>query len=320
MRFKCVLLAALLVACQTSSAQFTALPEDVRSVLDSVGPVWAEDISGNIRKSVLAFTPILKNAPKDGVKVERNLSYGAHPLQSFDVYRTDDTSNAPIVVFVHGGAYVGGSRNSTAEISANIPTYFARHGMVGVNIDYRLAPEAVWPAAAEDVGSLVQWLHDNGRDYGGDPEQIYLIGSSAGATHIATYTYDEELHPPSGHGLAGVILMSGRYHISSSPNDPNLAKVRAYFGENPDEYERMSVINQVENGPLIPTYIVIAEFDNPGLDVSGAELFAALCRRDRRCPKFTRLRHHNHLSMNYSFNSPDKRLSRSVLDFIRMGR
>jgi acetyl esterase/lipase len=192
--------------------------------------------------------------------------------------------------------------------------------MVGVNTDYRLAPEAVWPAGAEDIGSLVQWLREYGREYGGDPEQIYLIGSSAGATHVATYAYNEELHPPGGHGLAGIILISGRYRISPSSNDPNLANVRAYFGDNPNQYGEMSVVNQVQDGPVIPTYIVIAEFDNPGLDVSGAELFAALCHRDGRCPKFSRLLHHNHLSMNYSFNSPDERLGRSVLDFIRTGR
>ena len=56
----------------------------------------------------------------------------------------------PIVVFLHGGAYVRGSRSVNTEVYGNVATYFARQGMLGVNGTYRLAPAAQWPAAAQD--------------------------------------------------------------------------------------------------------------------------------------------------------------------------
>ena len=114
------------------------------------------------------------------------------------------------------------------------------------------------------------------------------MGSSAGATHVATYTFNKSLHPESGPGIAGIILLSGRYRIAPPPDDPNASNVHAYFGTDPARYPEMSVINHVSEGPRIPTYIVIAEYDNPGLDVSSAELFAALCARDGACPRFSR--------------------------------
>ena len=65
---------------------------------------------------------------------------------------------------------------------------------------------------------------------------------------------------------------------------------------------------------------MIAEYDNPDLDVLGAELFAALCERDGACPRFTRLAGHNHLSMVLNFNTVDEALGREIIEFIGNGR
>jgi acetyl esterase len=66
--------------------------------------------------------------------------------------------------------------------------------------------------------------------------------------------------------------------------------------------------------------VVVTEYDNPGLDVRGAELFSALCERDGVCPRFVRLNRHNHLSEVLAFNTPDEYLGREILDFIDRGR
>jgi acetyl esterase len=54
--------------------------------------------------------------------------------------------------------------------------------------------------------------------------------------------------------------------------------------------------------------------------VLGAKLLAALCARDGACPRFTRMAHHNHLSMVYQFNTADEALGREILEFIRRNR
>ena len=56
------------------------------------------------------------------------------------------------------------------------------------------------------------------------------------------------------------------------------------------------------------------------LSTKGALLLAALCQRDRACPRFTRMEKHNHLSSVYQFNTPDEAFPREVLEFMKRGR
>lgn len=313
-------LAILLLAAAPAFAQVSSMPAQVQQRLAEVGPGWGKDIGGNIEKTLEVYTPLLAVAPKQGVTVERNLAYGPDARHRADVFRAAGLKNAPVVVFLHGGAYVRGDRDINAEVYGNVPMYFARQGMLGVNATYRLAPAAQWPAAAQDVASLVAWLKSNAARYGGDPNRIYLIGHSAGATHVATYAYLKELQPAQGPGLAGIVLISGRYHFDPHPSDPNLKNFQAYFGTDRAQYPARSPISHVKEAPRLPTFIVIAEYDNPDLDTQGAMLLAALCERDRACPRFTRMEKHNHLSEVYQFNTADDALGREVMEFIGRGR
>ena len=211
---------------------------------------------------------------------------GADPRQRLDLHKPESRAGAPIVVFLHGGAYVRGDRSVNAEVYGNVATYFARQGMLGVNATYRLAPAAQWPAAAQDVGLLVQWLKANSAVHGGDPSRIYLLGHSAGATHVATYVYQTDLHPADGPGVAGIVLMSGRYHFDPKPDDPNLMNFQSYFGTDAGRYPAQSPINHVKTAKPLPTFIVISEYDNPDLDTQGALLLGALCESRPRLPAF----------------------------------
>lgn len=304
----------------TAVAQVSAMPLPVQQRLAEVGPGWGKDIGGNIGKTLEVYTPLLAVAPKGGVAIERDVAYGPHARHRLDVHRAEGLKNAPIVVFIHGGAYVAGNRSVNAEVYGNVATYFARNGMLGVNATYRLAPEARWPAAVEDVGAVVKWLQQNAAKYGGDPKRITLIGHSAGATHVASYVYIKSLQPAEGHGVSSIVLMSGRYHFDPSPDDPNLKNFQAYFGADRSLYPERSPINHVKAAAPLPTYIVVAEYDNPDLDTQGALLLGRLCERDRACPRFTRLERHNHLSMTYQFNTADEALGREILAFIARGR
>ena len=86
------------------------------------------------------------------------------------------------------------------------------------------------------------------------------------------------------------------------------------------QYAARSPIKHIKSAAAIPTFIVVAEYDNPDLDTQGAMLFTALCERDRACPRFTRMEHHNHLSETFQFNTADDALGREIMEFIRRGR
>ena len=303
-----------------TAAQVSLMPQEVQERLRELGPGWGKDIPGNIAKTLEVYTPILAAAQASGVKVTKDIAYGSDARHRVDIFQAEGKSGVPVVVYLHGGAYVRGDRNISPEVYSNITTYFARQGFLAINGTYRLAPAATWPASAEDVGQIVKWVKDNAASYGGDPNRIYLIGHSAGATHVATYAFIKNLQAPTGHGLAGIVLMSGRYHFDPHPEDPNLKNFQAYFGSDPSAYPKQSPINYVKDAPRIPVFLVIAEYDNPDLDTQGAMLLSALCQRDRACPRFLRMEKHNHLSMTFQFNTKDELLGREILEFIARGR
>jgi acetyl esterase/lipase len=310
-----------LAAALPAKAQVSKLPPEVQKVLAEVGPKWGSDIGKNIETTAKAFDPLMKAAPQDGVVATKNVSYGSDARQVLDVFAKPGISNAPVVIFVHGGAYVRGDRDVYGgAYYGNIATWFARQGMVGVNATYRLAPAAKWPSGAQDVGGMVKWAKDNAAKFGGDPSHIYVIGHSAGATHLANYIFDKALQPADGAGLAGAILISGRYNVDFNPADPNGKNMQAYFGDDASAYANRSSINHVMDGPKVPVFVVITEYDNPGLDIRGAELLAALCERDKACPRFLRLEKHNHLSEVFAFNTADDQLGREIVDFMQRGR
>ena len=323
--FKTILAAAVLLgACYFTGteafAQVEKLPPYLQETLAEIGPVFQKDISKTIPATVEAFQPLLRSAPRDGVTITRNQSYGEDQRQILDVYRPTVRTGAPVVIFVHGGAYVRGDKDGSGEAYGNIATWFARQGMLGINATYPLAPAAKWPAGATSVGAMVAWAKANAVRFGGDPNRIFLIGHSAGATHVAGYAFDKPLQPSDGPGIAGAVLMSGRYRVDYDPADPNGRNMQAYFGDDPLQYSSRSPITHINDGAKVPVFVVVTEYDNPGIDIRGAELFAALCERDGNCPRFARLQGHNHLSEALSFNTPDEYLGRYILDFIGRGR
>ena len=312
-------LAALLAAAMPAAAQMSVMPPELQATMERIGPVWGRDILGHVAISQAAYTPLLAAAPREGVEIRRDVAYGPDPKQVLDIHARPGLSRAPIVVFFHGGAYVRGDKRVNDEIYGNVATWFARQGMVGINATYRLAPQSPWPGGAQDVGAVVAWLKQNAAAIGGDADRILLIGHSAGATHVANYVFDRSIHPAAGPGVTGVVLMSGRYRLEYVPADPNARNMQAYFGADPAQYPARFAITHV-GGSRLPVFIVVAEYDNPGLDVSGAELMSAICARDGACPRFTRLERHNHLSMVHHFNTADEQLGREILVFMQRGR
>ncbi len=306
------LLGGMLFVPAPATAQST-VPEEVRHQLIETGFGYSVDGTLDV------YLPLLAAAPQGELMVIKDISYGDHRRHKLDVYQPAGVTGAPVFVYVHGGGYQSGDRDLNDYVYGNVPTYFARHGLLAISATYRLAPEASWPSGAEDMRDVVTWVKRNAEQYGGDPERIFLMGHSAGATHIATYAFDPRFQPPGGHGLSGIIAVSGRYRLRSDPEDPGLATIRQYFGDDPTVYETRSVVTHVPNSQIAVMF-VIAEYDQRNLVETTGELFVALCKRDDgRCPRLVQLRYHNHLSEVFHINTSDDFLGREVLAFINEG-
>lgn len=254
----------------------------------------------------------LKAAGFETSEVVRDIPYGPHERHRLDVLspRLSSDRALPVLIFVHGGAFVRGNK-SDGEIFDNVLNFFTRHGVLGINATYRLAPEHKFPAAAEDLRDVVKWVGKNAADYGGDPSKIFLMGHSAGAVHVASYTFMEELQPDDGEdGLRGSILLSGVYGLETAD-----ASGHVYFGGDPGLLAERVPLAQVE-GRNVPLFIVDAEYDPPVMQKSAVALMAAICARDGKCPRHKQIAGHNHYSMTYHINTLDDSIASDVLQFI----
>lgn len=98
------------------------------------------------------------------------------------IYTPAGAGPFPVVVYFHGGGWVIGSPNT---VHATCALLARRAGAVVVSVDYRLAPEHKFPAAAEDCYAATVWVAENARAIGGDPRRIAVAGDSAGGNLAA---------------------------------------------------------------------------------------------------------------------------------------
>jgi len=93
------------------------------------------------------------------------------------IYRPDRPDDLPVVVYAHGGGFVFCDLDSHDGLCRDLAN---RLGALVIAVDYRLAPENPWPAAADDVYAATQWAADNAGAIGGDARRIVAGGDSAG--------------------------------------------------------------------------------------------------------------------------------------------
>lgn len=225
-------------------------------------------------------------ADDDAVAVE-TVAYGSDERHVADIYRTARTS-APVLLFVPGGGFTGGSRAGY--------TAFGRHlalmGHVVIIADYRLAPHSTWPAGAQDVARVTEWVGQHAAGLGGDPRSLFLFGHSAGATHVAGAVFDSRLQPANLADVKGVVLGSGVYHLAEDERREN---VLAYFGEDRTLFADRSPLTHVAGG--YPDMLLFAAEHDPETFVASAgALDAALARMGGPMRRLQLIEGHNHVS------------------------
>ncbi|MBT4940551.1 MAG: alpha/beta hydrolase [Rhodospirillaceae bacterium] len=288
------------------------MPDEIAAEIKSIGKVFNEEVAGKTRE---IYMPLLNAIDRSGIDVTSDISYGPHERNILDVHVPENgLSDAPTVIFFHGGGYIRGHKNVEGDVlHGNVANFFVRNGIIGVNATYRLAPEAKWPDGATDVGAALAWARDNIADYGGNPDKIFLLGQSAGANHVATYVFRKSLHPSEGGpSCAGAILMSGVYGQGPGGPAPNHI---AYFGEDSSKYAEMVTLGNVEHGDT-PVMMSNAEFDPIGWERFGIELLAEIATKFDWVPRYKQMQGHNHVSQVYSIGTGDNGVGPDIIDFI----
>jgi triacylglycerol lipase len=293
---------ALLVSLSAASAQ---VPPDIAAGIHKIGPIVD---AANTAKLYAPLFASLKE-PYANVAVTRDIAYGPDPLNRIDVFTpATQGANRTVVVYVHGGGFErGDKRQAGTPFYDNLMLWVTQQGMVGVNIDYRLAPKNNWPAAHEDMASVVRWVKANIAQYGGDSNRIVLWGQSAGASLIAGYLAHPQFWGPGGHGVKGAILNSGFYDNGTEGSN--------YFGHDPKQLAERSSMEGMKK-LIIPLLISHTEVDLPDAIVQANNVKKTLCDVGK-CPTYLELKDHSHMSQNYSIGTSDISLSGPVQQFLR---
>lgn len=133
----------------------------------------------------LGFLDLVDTEPSvpEGIQEFKNIEYKKVDSLSLqlDIYKPRDLkSPAPVLIFIHGGAWRSGQRSDYLPYLID----YANKGYVTATISYRLVKDAPYPAAVQDVNCAIRWIMKHGSDYGMDVTRLALVGGSAGA-HLA---------------------------------------------------------------------------------------------------------------------------------------
>ncbi|MGY8668118.1 alpha/beta hydrolase [Bradyrhizobium sp. UFLA05-109] len=250
----------------------------------------------------------------DQVAFSRGLRYGDSEQNVLDV-ATSETRAAtpqPILLFVAGDSFTGDSAapDSAREFQDQAMCFAARNGMVGVRVNYRLAPAAPWPSGARDVAAALSWIHQNVDLFNGDAREIVAVGYAAGAFHVASLLAHPELQGTDT-DVAGVVLISGIYRAGKDASDSE----KAYLGSDAAQYDKRSAlpgILQVEE----PIVLAWAAADPAGLVTQGEALKQALCSAGH-CPRTTILHTRDDIASVFGLDGSADSLAEPTLLLVR---
>lgn len=166
-----------------------------------------------------------KYVPSSGIDARYNISYRNNDKDAImDVYTTSDAAKAdkklPAVVWVHGGGWISGSKESVAPYLKIL----ASKGYTTIGLDYSIAPEKQYPTPIIQVTEALKYINEHAAELNVDKDQIVLAGDSAGsqiASQVATlitspeYAKLMDMTPPiKASQLSAMLLNCGAYDLS----------------------------------------------------------------------------------------------------------
>jgi len=130
-----------------------------------------------------------KFALPPSARFERDVAYGSDPAQRLDVYMPEKASRAPVIVMVHGGAWMIGDKGNTGVV-ANKVAWWLPKGYIVVSVNYRMGRPPQPLEQADDVARALAFVQERAATWGGDADRVVLMGHSSGAHLVALLAAD----------------------------------------------------------------------------------------------------------------------------------
>jgi acetyl esterase/lipase len=253
--------------------------------------------------------------PCAGVSFARSLKYGESDQNVLDVATGDSrqASPRPVLLFVAGQSFAGdnGAPDIAGPLQDEAMCFAARNGMVGVKVNYRLAPANPWPTGARDVAAAASWVHQNIDLFGGSPDEIVAVGYAVGAFHVASFLAHPELQARDS-DVAGAVLVSGIYRVSADASGPE----KSYFGNDTSKYDERSAFPGILHTET-PLLLAWSAVDPPHLVAQGEKLKDLLCKSIAHCPHTTLLRSRDDPASVFGLDGSGGSLAEPILELVR---
>jgi acetyl esterase/lipase len=202
--------------------------------------------------------------------------------QTLDVYAPAKGKNHPVVIWIHGGGWHSGDKK---DVSSK-PQAFVDRGFLFVSINYRLWPKVTIQQIAGDVAKAIRWSHDHARNYGGDPETLFIMGHSAGAQLAALVCTDERYLKAEKLSFAVIkacVPVDGdtydlpmRIATVHKSGNKKLAEVdKRRFGDEKNQKD-LSSVTYIGRGRHIPPFLILHVADHPDTRGQAQRLFRVL--------------------------------------------
>jgi arylformamidase len=238
-------------------------------------------------------------------------SYGPSAAEGLDIYRTKQ-KNAPIFVFIHGGAWLGGAAKDygyPAEMFVNAGAHY-------VAIDFIAIKEAGGDLSvmAKQVRRAVAWVHNNAEMFGGDPSRLYVGGHSSGG-HLCGVVLVTDWQKEFGlrpNIIKGGLCMSGVYEMKPVA----LSARRNYVKFTEAMESSMSAMRHIERlqAPITVTY---GTFETPEFQRQLRE-FAAAVKAAGKPVELLEAPNYAHLEMCESLGNPYGANGRAALAMMNL--
>jgi acetyl esterase/lipase len=299
-----------------------------------------------------------KPQPADALAVDevRDIAYRSDAKADsyrhrLDLFVPKGKKDCPVVVLVHGGGWIIGD-NRACGLYSSVGHFLASRGYAAVLPNYRLSPHIKHPEHVRDLASAVRWTRSNIARYGGNPEQLFLMGHSAGGHLVALLATDEAYLKAEGLKTAdiqGIISVGGVYKVPAEtppfsvggPGPFALRLDQLYpirgdnvalphvpiglsfpfdpygpaFGADPKDRAAASPLTHVRRG-LPPFLLLVGDSDLPTLTNTADEFQQAL-RREGCAVRLQKLEKRNHDSALFSAISPEDPAARAILEFLK---
>ena len=240
-------------------------------VLTDTGLTFGPEATPAERRAAMTAATANPLSPKHPVyAVDERVIPGPAGAMPVRVYRPSPASDLPVLVWFHGGGWVTGNLDTHDQLGRLLADHV---GAVVVSVDYRLAPEAKFPAAADDCLAAYEWVLAHADEIGGDARRVAIGGDSAGGNLAAVVALDARtqglpqpklqllVYPVTDYEFDSVAMIDNAkgYFLEAE----SMRWFYEHYARTPDDFsdERFSPLRATDLAGLARAVVITAEYD-----------------------------------------------------------